>query len=171
MPTYYRRDDDVQNGLGYAIPNIAVTYYVQPGLTLATIYNDANGDEVIANPQYTNGLGQAAAYMAAGQYTVTYSGAQIQTETFPDQDVGGSGGGNTVVPFAGIPSGTQDGVNRVFTLTNAGTPLSSAPTQQDVWCNFPLVENVGYTISGTTIVYTTAPATTDTLWAQGLTIS
>lgn len=175
MPTYFRRDDDVQNGLGYAIPNIAVTYYVQPGLTLATVYNDANGDEQVSNPQYTDGLGHAAAYMASGTYTITYSGAQIQTLTLPDQDVGGSGGGSTVTAFAGIPAGTKDDVNRVFTLTNAGTPLTSAPTQVEVWKNFSLVPDTGsetgYTLSGVTIVYDVAPATTDTIWAQGLTIS
>lgn len=171
MATYSRRDDTVQNGLGYAIPNVAVTYYVQPGLTLATIYNDANGDATIPNPQYTDGLGHAVAYMGPGLYTITYSGAQIQTLTLADQSVGGAGSGSTVTAFAGTPQGTQDGVNRVFTLTNNGTPLVTAPTQLDVWCNFPLVVNVGYTISGVTIVYTTAPQPTDTIWAQGVTIS
>lgn len=169
MPTYFRRDDFVQNALGYAIPNVAVTYYVQPSLTLATVFSGPSGGAA-TNPQLTDGLGHAEAYMAPGQYTITYSGAQIQTLTLPDQEVGGSGSGSTVTVFAGIPQGTQDGVNRVFTLTNAGVPLTSAPSQAEVWNNFPLVLNVGYTLTGVTIVYTTAPAVGDTLWAQGLTV-
>ena len=94
MALFYRRDDDVQNGLGEAVPNIAVTYLVQPGLTPATIYYDSAGTMPAPNPQYTNGLGQTAAYMAAGLYTIIYSGEQIQTLTYPDQLVGpGTGGG------------------------------------------------------------------------------
>lgn len=171
MPTYFRRDDFVQNALGYAIPNVAVTYYVEPGLTLATVYSGPTGGAA-TNPQLTDGLGHAEAYMAAGQYTITYSGTQIQTLTLPDQNVGGGGGsGSTVTVFAGVPQGTQDGVNRVFTLTNAGVPLTAAPTQLEVWSNISLVVNVGYTISGVTIVYAVAPQPTDTIWAQGVTIS
>ena len=84
MATYYRRDDDVQNGLGEAMPNIAVTYLTQPDGALATVYADPAGATPISNPQYTNGLGQTVAYMAAGTYTVVYSGAQIQTLTYSE---------------------------------------------------------------------------------------
>ena len=170
MPTYYRRDDTVQSAIGQAIPNVAVTYYVQPGLTLATVYSTSTGT-VAANPQYTNGLGETAAYMAAGQYTITYSGAQIQTLTLSDQTVGGTGSGNTTVPFAGIPSGTQDGVNRVFTLTNGGTALATPPTTNTVWDNYPLIQGVGYTLSGVTVTYTVAPAVSDYIYATGTIIS
>lgn len=171
MPAFYRRDDFVQSAIGYAIPNVAVTYYTEPGLTLATIYADAAGDTAASNPQYTDGLGHAEAYMAQGQYTITYSGAQIQTLTLADQSVGATQTGSTVTSFAGTPQGSLDGVNRVFTLTNAGTPLTTAPSQVEVWDNYSLVVNVGYTISGVTIVYAVAPLTTDTIWAQGVTIS
>jgi hypothetical protein len=170
MPTYYVRNDTVQNGLGQAIPNVAVTYYTQPSLALASVYSSATGGAT-TNPLYTNGLGQTTAYLAAGFYTITYSGAQIQTLTLADQEVGAAGSGSTVVPFAGIPQGTINGVNRTFTLTNGGTPLSTAPTQSEIWNNYPLVSGVGYTLTGVTIVYTTAPVTGDTLWAQGVTIS
>ena len=177
MANYYRRDDFVQSALGYAIPNVAVTYLVQPGEALATIYADANGTTAIANPQYTDGLGHAEAYMSAGQYTVTYSSPQIQTLTLPDQNVGAVDGGQSVSTFQGTPAGTIDGVNRVFTLTNNGTPLSAAPSQVTVWLNFPLVEGVGFTVTGTAITFTTAPqpasgsTPADTIFAQGVTIS
>lgn len=177
MATYFRRDDFVQNALGYAVPNVAVAYYVQPGLTLATVYTDSTGGTLADNPQLTDGLGHAEAYMASGLYTVTYSGAQIQTLTLPDQDVGAAGGGSTVAAFAGIPQGTVDGVNRVFTLTNGGTPLTTAPTQVTAWLNFPLIEGEGFTVSGVTLTYATAPqaasgsSPADSIWAQGVTIS
>lgn len=179
MPAYFRRDDNVQNGLGYAIPNCAVTYYTQPSLALATVYNDGNGDEEISNPQFTDGLGHTAAYMAAGLYTIVYSGMQIQTLTFPDQDVGGAGSGSSITLFAGIPQGTIDGTNRVFTLTNAGVPLTSVPSQVEVWKNFSLIPNdpAGYTITGISIVYAVAPqppaggGTGDSIWAQGVILS
>jgi hypothetical protein len=158
--------------IGYAIPNTAVTYYTQPALTPAAIYADPNGVTPLANPQYSDGFGHTIAYLAAGAYTITYSGRQIQTLTLPDQNVGSSGGGGGVTPFAGTPSGTQDGVNRVFTFS---VPIS--PAQLAVWLNFPLIVNVGYTsswASGTlTIVYTTAPqpavgsVAADSLYVQG----
>ena len=168
MATYFRRDDTVQNALGYAIPNVAVAYYVQPSLTLATVYNDSNGDEVISNPQFTDGLGHADAYMASGLYTITYSSPQIQTLTLPDQSVGPESGGGAITVFAGTPEGAVNGVNRVFTLTNNGTPLVTAPTILDVWLNFPLIVNVGYTITGVVISFAQAPLDTDTIWAQGI---
>lgn len=168
MPNYYVRNDEIQNGIGYAIPNVAVTYYLQPSLALASVFSGPNGG-VAANPQYTNGLGQAVAYMAEGQYTITYSGAQIQTQTFADQNVGGSGTGTGGTAWAGIPSGAQDGVNRVFTLTNNGTTIPVSPVAGTVlgWLNVPLVSGVGFTISGTSIIYASAPQSGDSIYAQG----
>ena len=174
--TYYRRDDYVQMAILFgAIPNTAVTYYTQPGLALATIYADPNGVTQIANPQFTDGFGHAVAYMAAGTYTVTYSGPQIQTLTLPDQIVGPGGGGSSVTAFAGVPSGTVDGVNRVFTLTNNGVNLTTPPTQATVWKNFPLVPDsgsgTGYTLSGVTVVYDVAPTSSDEIYAEGFTVA
>lgn len=147
MASYFRRDDDVQNGLGEAVPNIAVTYYLQPGLALATIYADPNGVTEISNPQYTNGLGQTAAYMAAGLYTITYSGAQIQTLTYPDQLVS-SGGGGGLTPLTVTPS--PNGTVRIFTLS--GTP--SAPADDLVFLSGSYVAyGVAYTVSGSTLTW------------------
>lgn len=181
MPTFFRRDDFVESGIGYAIPNVAVTYYLQPALTLASVFTGPSGG-VATNPQFTDGLGHAVAYMGAGQYTIVYSGAQIQTLTLPDQNVGGSGSGSTVTLFQGIPAGTVDGVNRVFTLTNLGTPLTTAPTQVTPTFNGTVQElNApgpnGYTISGVTIVFNTPPqpaaggVAADRIYVQGETVS
>jgi hypothetical protein len=153
MATYYRRDDDVQNGLGEAMPNIAVTYYAQPGGALAAIYADSAGTVPIANPQYTNGLGQAVAYLAAGTYTITFSGAQIQTLTYPDQVVGGAGGtpGTNTPPITPVPA--ADGTVRIFTLSQA----PPNPVGDQFFVAGSLVKyGLAYTVSGTTLTWIAA---------------
>ena len=148
MSTFYRRDDDVQNGLGEAMPNIAVAYYTQPGGALAAIFADPAGATPIANPQYTNGLGQTAAYMAAGTYTVVYSGAQIQTLTYPDQEIGLGVAGANIPPIAPTPS--ANGVVRIFTLSQA----PPNPTGDQLFVAGSLVSyGVVYTISGNTLTW------------------
>lgn len=163
MALFYRRDDDVQNGLGEAVPNIAVTYFVQPSLDVATIYYDPAGTEPAPNPQYTNGLGQTAAYMAAGFYTITFAGEQIQTLTYPDQLVGpGAGGGGTLI-VKEIPTPDPDGVVRIFTIPGA------APTNPVNDFFFVAGSYVpytdAYTVSGNTITWVGAvpPQTGDSL--------
>jgi len=160
MSTFYRRDDDVQNGLGEAMPNIAVAYYAQPGGALAAIFADPAGATPIANPQYTNGLGQTAAYMAAGTYTVVYSGAQIQTLTYPDQIVGEGASGASVPPMT--PSPAADGTVRIFTLPSA----PPNPASDQFFVAGSLVSyGLAYTVSGTTITWIAAvpPQVGDTM--------
>ena len=148
MSTFYRRDDEVQNGFGQAMPNIAVTYYLQPNGSLATIYADPAGATQIANPQYTNGLGQAAAYMAAGIYTVVYSGAQIQTLTYPDQIVGENSSSANLPPMQ--PITIPDGIVRVFTLPSA----PPNPTGDQVFVSGSFVSyGVAYVVSGSTLTW------------------
>lgn len=148
MSTFYRRDDSVQNGLGEAVPNIAVAYYTQPGGALATIYADPAGATPIANPQYTNGLGQTAAYMAPGLYTVVYSGAQIQTLTYPDQTVGEGAPGASTPPMT--PTPVPDGTVRIFTLPSA--PPNPAGDQFFVAGSLASY-GVAYTVSGPTLTW------------------
>jgi hypothetical protein len=158
MALYYRRDDEVQNGLGQAMPNIAVTYYVQPGLTLATVYEDPAGLTPATNPQYTNGLGQTAAYMASGTYTITYSGAQIQTLTYPDQVITPPGSGLTKISV----SPSADGTTRIFTLASAPT---DAPNDQLFVAGSLVPYSASYTVSGTTLTWIAAvpPQTGDNI--------
>lgn len=160
MATYYRRDDDVQNGLGEAMPNIAVTYLTQPGGALATVYADPAGATPISNPQYTNGLGQTVAYMAAGTYTVVYSGAQIQTLTYSDQIIGAGTPGSATPPLTPTPD--ADGTVRIFTLSQA--PPNPSGDQLFVAGSF-VPYGVGYTVAGTTITWIGAvpPQAGDTL--------
>ncbi len=146
MPTYYRRDDDVQNGLGEAVPNISVTYYTQPGLGLATVYSDSTGT-VSTNPQITNGLGQTVAYLASGYYTLTYSGAQIQTLTYADQQVGPGVAG---LGAPETPTPVPDGSTRIFTLSFV--PSSPSVGQLFVAGSY-IPYGIGYTIAGSTITW------------------
>lgn len=71
--------------------------------------------------------------------------------------------------FAGNLSGTVDGTNTVFTLTNNGSPLGKNPLQVTVWQNYPLVLGVGYILgpSAGQVTFTNAPQVGDTLFAQG----
>lgn len=148
MSTFYRRDDDVQNGLGEAVPNIAVTYYAQPSGALATIYADPEGVTQIPNPQYTNGLGQTVAYMTAQLYTITYSGPQIQTLTYADQNVGGGAPVANIPPITPTPA--PDGTVRIFALSQA--PPNPSSGQLFVAGSF-VPYGTAYTISGSTLTW------------------
>lgn len=148
MPTFYRRDDEVQNGFGQAVPNIAVTYLTQPGLAVASVYADPAGTTPISNPQFTNGLGQTVAYMAPGQYTITYSGAQIQTLTYADQNVGGGAPVANIPPITPTPA--PDGTVRIFALSQA--PPNPSSGQLFVAGSF-VPYGTAYTISGSTLTW------------------
>ena len=160
MATYYRRDDEVQNGLGQAVPNIAVTYYAQPSLAPATCYSDPAGDAILPNPQYTNGLGQTAVYLPAGLYTITYSGDQIQTLTYSDQLVSAGNSSTGVTKLTVTPA--ADGTTRIFTLSAA----PSSPANDEFFVAGSLAPySTAYTVSGTTLTWTAAtpPQTGDVL--------
>ena len=119
---YWRQDWTVQDASGRAIPNASVYWCVQPARTtsvppipLATLYNDSNGDQVITNPQVTNGFGQTYAYLAAGTYTVVevYNG-KVQ-QVYADQAIGVQAIGGAVLTN---PSGPQ-------TISNYGLTVPS----------------------------------------------
>ena len=159
MATYYRRDNDVQNGFGEAMANIAVTYYAAGG-GLATVYANPAGTLPVSNPQYTNGLGQAVAYLAAGTYTISYSGSQIQTLTYPDQIVGAGTPGANIPPMTPTPS--ANGIVRIFTLSQA--PPNPSGDQLFVAGSY-VPYGTSYTVSGTTLTWIGAvpPQTGDSM--------
>ena len=166
-----RRDEWVTDAQGNAISGCLVYYCTQPANTgslppspLATVYSDTAGSPA-ANPQITDGFGHAVAYLdESALYTIEYVHPLFGSNPIilSDQQVGGS-----PTTFEGIPAGTVDGVNRVFTLTNGGTPISITPQSVMVWRNFPLVNTVGYTLAGVVVTYSVAPTGSDTLYAQG----
>jgi len=225
----------VSNAVGQALAGVEVYFLTQPAdvtsLTpLATVYSNSTGaGGAITQPLLTDGLGQFAAYLTPGVYTVVYVVPTSGTFSYPDQNISYGGGtagtvtfdeigsgdnttaamivgsgaslgvagsgtiaatsidGVTVTgtpgtgqvltatsptaanwqtpssagltPFSGILSGAVDGTNRVFTLTNGGTPLTTSPVAGTVivWLNYPLVNGVGYTLSGITVTFTSPP--------------
>lgn len=71
--------------------------------------------------------------------------------------------------FAGALLGAQDGNNKIFTLTNNGTPLGQTPQEPIVWNNYPLVPGSGYTLGPGVdqVTFAVAPDPLDTLYGQG----
>lgn len=76
-------------------------------------------------------------------------------------EITGGGGGSNYFPMSGIPSGTQNGIN-----TNFSIPAIPVLNTLIVWVNFPQIPNIDYTISGTTIIFTNPPASSDNLFFQ-----
>ena len=78
--------------------------------------------------------------------------------------VSSGGGGGPNFSDEEIPGGTINGVNVTFTLANAPNPGASLLLHQNGLC---LQQGSGkdYTLSGSTITFTTAPATNDILLA------
>ena len=88
---------------------------------------------------------------------------------------GGIVGSGSGAGFSGPLIGTVDGVNKVFLLSDHGTPLITAPSQLIVWQNTPLIPGLGYTLGPNpgqvTFANPPQPAAgaipADALWAQG----
>jgi hypothetical protein len=115
--TYGRLDFSIQNGLGQAVPNVNVAVYTQSACgasagALATYYPTANGGTPLTSI-ITNGLGKAFVYVSSGCVTVVYSSPQIQTQTYPDQNVaiGGSLSIPVIVSSGGTGATTALGAN------------------------------------------------------------
>ena len=182
-----RDDRYVTDAQGRALAGAQVYWCLQPASTvnnppspLATIYASITGGTPETQPVLTDGFGHADAYMDdTVLYTVVVWHPLFGPNpiVLPDQTIGGAGvSGNTVTAFAGIPSGTINGTNRVFTFA-----LASAPTQLTVSLNFPLVPGVGYASSwaaGTlTITYANAPRPAaggnpaDAIYCQGIIVT
>jgi hypothetical protein len=130
--TIARRDDYLTDAQGRALAGAQVYYCTQPANTgsvppgpLAVLFNGISGPPGVPNPVITDGFGHAVAYLTAGVlYTVVFVHPLFATPVvLTDQQVGGSGGGSGYTPFSGVPSGTIDGVNRVFPLTNNGIAI------------------------------------------------
>jgi len=173
------RDDRwVADALGRALAGAQVYWCTQPANTslnppspLATVYTSTAATQTVTQPVVTDGFGHAWGYLDDSVlYTVVIWHPLFGSNpiVLPDQSIGGGGGGGgSLLPFAGIPIGTKNGVNTVFTLANGSSPLGVAPTYVEVWNNFPLINGLGYSISGDIITYASAPQVSDNIFAQG----
>ena len=194
------RDDRwVTDAQGRALAGALVFWCTQPATInaapppapLATIYTDISGTIPMPQPVITDGFGHADAYMDDSPlYTIVvyhplfgpnalYNGAPVAVLKDQRLGGGGGGGGSTIISFSGVPQGTVDGTNKVFTVTNGGIVFvaPSLPTQFTAWLNFPLIQGIGYTLAlvGTQlqITYTNAPqpasgdTPSDAIYAQG----
>ena len=166
------RDDRwLSDAIGNALSGATVYYCTQPATTsslppspLATVYSDTSGDAG-TNPVTTDGFGHSVAYLNNSQlYTVVLSHPLFGSNpvVLTDQAIGGTSGGSSSsqIPFSGTPAGTVNGTNKTFTLTNNGTAIPSSGitlTQLIVWLNLPLVQGLGYSVSGNQITYANAP--------------
>jgi hypothetical protein len=173
-----RRDDWLQNAQGQALSGGLVYYCLQPANTgtippspLANVYADSSGTPA-ANPQTTDGFGHAIAYLDNSQlYTIVYVHPQMGEIILHDQWVGTGSSNPTAAYFSGLLSGTVDGNNKIFLMTNNGVPLTVLPIWCIVWDNFPLVNGVGYSLAlvngQVQVTFAVAPQPGDTLFAQG----
>lgn len=178
------RDDRwLSDGLGRALAGAQVFWCNQPATVpatappspLANVFADIAGTQPITQPVITDGFGHADAYMDESVfYTVVFYHPLFGSNpvVLPDQSVGGGGSSAaSLIPFAGTPSGTINGTNRVFTLMNGSNPLTVLPTQATVWLNFPLIVGLGYTLAlvggQVQVTFANAPQVGDTLYAQG----
>lgn len=181
------RDDRwIQDALGRNLAGAQCYWCSQPATTnvnppspLMTVYADLAGTMPITQPVLSDGFGHADVYLTEGvlfTFVVWHPLFGINPIVLPDQLIGGGGGAVSV--FAGIPTGTIDGTNRVFTVVNGSTPLTALPTQITAWLNFPLIQGLGYSLAVVAgqlqITYAVAPqpasggGAADALYAQGI---
>jgi len=184
-----RDDRVVTDAQGRALAGAAVYWCSQPATVeavpppspLLTVYGDIGGTIPVTQPVLTDGFGHADVYLSAGVlYTLVIYHPLFGSNpiVWPDQQIGGGGGGSTVTPFAGVPEGVIDGVNTTFILRNGSTRLTALPTQMEAWLNYSQIPSVGYTVGllggYATIIYGTPPqpatdsSPADAIYAQGL---
>ena len=173
MTTFARDDRYVQSPQGFSLSGAEVYWCTQPASTannppspLATVYADLGGTEPITQPVITDGFGHAFAYMDDSiLYTVVawhpifgVNPVVLQDQAIPGA---GGGGGGGLQPFSGIPDGTIDGTNTVFTVVNGRTPLTVLPALSTAFLNTALVLGAGYSLAVVAgqlqITYSTAP--------------
>lgn len=178
-----RDDRYVTDAQGNALSGAQVYYCTQPASTsplppspLATLYDDLAGDP-LANPVITDGFGHSVAYLDDSQlYTIVivHPLFGVNPVVLIDQAIPATGGGGALTPFAGVPIGTVNGTNRVFTLSNGGVALTSPPVYWTATFNGTTqVPGLTVTISGVNITYSQPPQPAsggipaDSIYAQG----
>lgn len=132
----------LQNAVGQALAGAEVYFLTQPAdvqtLTpLATVYSNATGaGGAVTQPLITDGLGQFAAYLAPGVYTVVYVISTAGIFSYPDQNVAIGGGTAGTMTFDQIGTGTNTtatmGVGSGAVLAPTGSGIIQASQVQGV---------------------------------------
>jgi hypothetical protein len=171
-----RRDDWLTTPQGQALAGAKVYYLTQPANTavfpptpLATVFSDTLGTPA-ANPQTTDGLGHAVAYMTNGAlFTVAIYHPLLGAAplVLADQALAGGAGTAAFTPRqASTTAGTITGAipGSVFTLPSV--PIAGSLVLQ--WNGQVLTPNLGYTINGAVVTLSTAIGSGDNLNANYL---
>lgn len=161
MPTYGRyQNAQVQNAEGQALAGVSVYFLTQPSdvsdLTpLAVVYGDSAGASgPLTQPLLTDGLGQFAAYLTPGVYTVAYVIPTAGTFSYPDQNIAVGGGTPGSVTFDEIGSGTN-----TTAAMQVGTGAALAPTGSG------FVQATAVGVPGSPVAVTGVPGTGQVLTA------
>jgi hypothetical protein len=149
-------------------PQCTVTVYLTGTTTPATIYADANSTP-LSNPFTANTAASWLFFAATSTcYDIVLSGgspiALPSPYTLVDKCPGASGGFSQTYfsPVAEVPSGTINGTNATFSLSQA--PANGYLLLQK---NGQVLNNgYGYVFSGTTLNLAAAPQVGDTLYAN-----
>ena len=139
-----RFDTWVRSTVGPAAAGTQVYICSQPAVTsaippspLIQLYADSGAATTITQPLVADGFGHASAYLTAGSYTVVLVQFGRVQQVYPDQSVGGSGGGSSLtlqtngvpntlqsllnIKGSGAVSVSSDGVGGVTVFSNGAT--------------------------------------------------
>jgi hypothetical protein len=139
MATYGRyQTAQVQNAIGQALAGVEVFFLTQPAdvdtLTpLATVYANSTGaGGAITQPLITDGLGQFAAYLSPGVYTVVYVIPTAGVFSYIDQNIAVGGGTAGSVTFDEI--GTGINTTAVMSVSDGSTlgPFGTGIVQANI---------------------------------------
>jgi len=188
-----RAETTIQDAQGRALAGALVFWCTQPATVpvdpppnpLATVYTNITGATPETQPIVSDGFGYAFTYLDDSVlYTLMVYHPLFGPNplAFPDQAYGGGGGGGaTITTFAGVPTGTIDGTNTIFTVVNGSTPLTAVPAQITVWLNFSLIQGLGYSLAVVDgqlkVTFAVAPQPAaggnpaDAIFAQGIIVS
>lgn len=169
MEVRYERVTSPAGTVWTGLPN------VDPSVTQVYIDGVTDGQQYVVQVRAVNAAGSSSDWVAAPPVTVSGTASVIPPATIgqggattgqvlvwngtawvPTTPTGGGGSGGSI--FGEIPSGTMNGTNKVFTLSQSPNPPNSLLLFLNGIEQHP---GVDYTLSGATITYAVAPLATD----------
>jgi hypothetical protein len=167
MATYYRRDEDVTDGMGNPVSGVQIALATQPANTTSfpptpavKLYADALGTPLRVNPPQTDAYGHAEFYTLPGLYTVCYYSTQIATPTqmlvLQDQVVAAPAPLPTQFNSDSSTAGTITPLPDGFSVKSFNLSGIPHPAQSLVFCVNGIVQT-GYNLVFATVSLLTAP--------------